>query len=78
MQGLRQPEQWAYDVVVDNDLDPSVIVERAARIVCVAGALTFDAYRHQLDHAGFANITVTSTHRFGEGLHSAIIRAIKA
>jgi hypothetical protein len=29
-------------------------------------------------NAGFANISVTSTHEFGEGLHSAIIRATKA
>jgi hypothetical protein len=66
------------DVVVDNDLDQAVILEQAERIGCVAGALTFDAYRQLLAGSGFANITVTSTHEFGEGLHSAIIRATKA
>ena len=66
------------DVVVDNDLDPAAILEQAARIGCVAGSLTFDTYQQQLTHAGFTNITVTSTHDFGEGLHSAIIRATKA
>jgi arsenite methyltransferase len=66
------------DVVVDNDLDPDVIREQAARIGCVAGALTFDAYRQQLTNAGFTGITLGSTHQFGEGLHSAIIRATKA
>ena len=65
------------DVVVDNDLGPDIILEQAKRIGCVAGALTFDAYQLQLTSAGFANITVTSTHEFGEGLHSAIIRATK-
>ena len=66
------------DVVVDNDLDPDVVAEQAARIGCVAGALTFDAYQQQLANAGFANMTVTSTHELGEGLHSARIRATKA
>ena len=66
------------DVVVDNDLDPATILEQAVRIGCVAGALTFDAYQQQLTSAGFGDITVMSTHEFGEGLHSAIIRATKA
>jgi ubiquinone/menaquinone biosynthesis C-methylase UbiE len=65
------------DVVVDNDLDPAVIVQQASRIGCVAGALTFDAYQQHLADAGFTNVTVTSTHAFGEGLHSAIVRATK-
>ena len=66
------------DVVVDNDLDPAVILEQATRIGCVAGALTFDAYQHQLADAGFADITSDRRHiEFGEGLHSAIIRATK-
>jgi arsenite methyltransferase len=66
------------DVVVDNGVETAVILEQAERIGCVAGALTFDAYQRLLASAGFANVTVTSTHEFGEGLHSAIIRATKA
>ena len=66
------------DVVVENDLDPAIILEQAARIGCVAGALTFDAYQRQLGEVGFSDISLTSTHEFGEGLHSAIIRATKA
>ena len=66
------------DVVVNNDLDPALILEHAKRIGCVAGALTFDAYQQHLTNAGFANITVTATHEFGDGLHSAIIRATRA
>ncbi|MBK5331393.1 MAG: arsenite methyltransferase [Ilumatobacteraceae bacterium] len=65
------------DVVVDDDLDPDIILEQATRIGCIAGALTFSAYRQQLADAGFANIALTSTHDFGVGLHSAIIRATK-
>ena len=66
------------DVVVDNDLDPAMVLEQAARIGCVAGTLTFDAYRQQLADAGFSDITVTSTHEFGDGLNSANIRATKS
>jgi arsenite methyltransferase len=65
------------DVVVDNDLDQATIIEQAARIGCVAGALTFEVYEQELSNAGFANVSVTATHGFGEGLHSAIIRATK-
>ena len=65
------------DVVVDDDLDPTVVLEQAARIGCVAGALTFDEYRQHLATAGFADITLTSTHDYSEGVHSAIIRAAK-
>ena len=65
------------DVVVENDLDPATILEQAARIGCVAGALTFDAYQRQLGEVGFSDISLTSTYEFGEGLHSAIIRATR-
>ena len=65
------------DVVADNQLDPAAILESAARVGCLAGALTFDAYQQQLAAVGFAHITVSSTHDYGQGIHSAIIRATK-
>jgi SAM-dependent methyltransferase len=65
------------DVVAENDLTPAVILERATRVGCLAGALTFDQYRHLLGAAGFADIVITSTFEFGEGIHSAIVRATK-
>ena len=65
------------DVVADNDLEPAVIFGRAARVGCIAGALTFDDYRSQLSAAGFADISIGSTHDYGDGIHSAIIRATK-
>jgi arsenite methyltransferase len=63
------------DVVADNHLEPTVILERATRVGCVAGALTFDEYEHELRHAGFTNISVTSTYEYEDGIHSAIVRA---
>jgi hypothetical protein len=35
-------------------------------------------YGDQLAHAGFINIAIEPTHEFGDGIHSAIIRAVKA
>ncbi|MEY2417035.1 MAG: arsenite methyltransferase [Ilumatobacteraceae bacterium] len=65
------------DVVADNHLAPADILERATRVGCLAGALTFDEYQHQLSHAGFGDISVTSTYEYGAGIHSAIVRATK-
>jgi SAM-dependent methyltransferase len=65
------------DVVAENNLTPPVILERATRVGCLAGALTFDEYGHLLSAAGFAEITITSTFEFDEGIHSAIVRATK-
>lgn len=65
------------DVVADNSLEPAVILERANRVGCVAGALTFDEYERQLRHAGFSDISVSATYEYGAGIHSAIVRATK-
>ena len=65
------------DVVADNHLATAYIVKRAARVGCLAGAMTFDDYQCQLRHAGFADITIASTQEYGDGIHSAIIRATK-
>ena len=65
------------DVVADNNLDAGIIVERASRVGCLAGALTFDDYHHQLAHVGLVDIVITATFEYGAGIHSAIIRATK-
>jgi arsenite methyltransferase len=65
------------DVVSDNDLEPGVALERASRVGCLAGALTFDAYQHQLDDAGFTDVSITPTFEYGAGIHSATVRATK-
>ena len=43
----------------------------------VAGALSFTEYRDGLAQAGFADISITPTHEVADGMHSAIIQAIK-
>jgi L-amino acid N-acyltransferase YncA/2-polyprenyl-3-methyl-5-hydroxy-6-metoxy-1,4-benzoquinol methylase len=65
------------DVVADDHVSPadrSVIGDPAE---CVAGALSVGEYRAGLIAAGFAHIEITRTHQVRDGMHSAIIRAIK-
>ncbi len=44
---------------------------------CIAGALTFAEYRVLLEAAGFAEIDVDATHELTDGMHGAIVRAVK-
>jgi arsenite methyltransferase len=44
---------------------------------CIAGALSPSEYQAGLAAAGFEQVSVTSTHQVGDGLHSAIIKATK-
>jgi arsenite methyltransferase len=65
------------DVVAEDQLSPEDRAERGAWVGCIAGALTKAEYEVQLAAAGFADISVTFTHRVGDGLHSAIIKATR-
>ena len=51
---------------------------RAAGLLRVAGALSKGEYQAGLAAAGFEQVTVTFTHQVGDGLHSAIVRAVKS
>jgi arsenite methyltransferase len=65
------------DVVADDRLTPD---ERAARgdwVGCIAGALSRAEYVAGLTAAGFTDVTVTDTHEVADGMHSAIIKAIR-
>jgi L-amino acid N-acyltransferase YncA/2-polyprenyl-3-methyl-5-hydroxy-6-metoxy-1,4-benzoquinol methylase len=63
------------DIVVDaHDDDRMPAVGQAE---CVAGALSVAEYRDGLISAGFVGVEITRTHRLREGMHSAIIRAVK-
>ena len=65
------------DVVAEDQLSPTERVERGAWVGCIAGALTKSEYENGLVAAGFTDISVTFTHQVGDGLHSAVIKAIK-
>lgn len=65
------------DVVADDHLTPAERAERGSYVSCIAGALTFGEYREGLESAGFANVEITPTFEAADGMHSAIVRAVK-
>jgi arsenite methyltransferase len=65
------------DVVADDELSPAERGERGSYVGCIAGALSFAEYRAGLQAAGFADIYITATHEVADGLHAAIVRAVK-
>jgi arsenite methyltransferase len=65
------------DVVAEDQLSAEDRAERGAWVGCIAGALSKGEYEAHLAAAGFADISVSFTHRVGDGLHSAIIKATR-
>ncbi|MGW6910083.1 arsenite methyltransferase [Streptomyces sp. NPDC054940] len=65
------------DVVADDTLTPAQRGERGDYVGCIAGALSFAEYRAGLEAAGFTDVEVTPTHSVADGMHSAIVRAVK-
>jgi len=57
---------------------PAERAERGGPIGCIAGALSIAEYHDGLTEAGFTAISISPTHEAATGLHSAIIRAVKA
>src|SRR4030095_16899199 len=66
------------DVVAEDRLSPADRAERGAWVGCSAGALSRAEYAVGLAVAGFEQVSVVYTHQVGDGLYSAIIKAIKA
>ena len=65
------------DVVAEDQLSPGDRAERGAWVGCIAGALAKGEYEAGLAAAGFTQVSVTFSHQVGDGLHSAIVKAIK-
>jgi arsenite methyltransferase len=65
------------DILAEDHLTAAQQAERGAQVGCIAGAPSFTEYRDGLARAGFTGITITATHQVGDGVHSAIIRAVK-
>jgi arsenite methyltransferase len=63
------------DVVADPDMDDETRRDMAAWTGCIAGALTEDEFRRELEAAGFTEIEIRETHRVHDQAGSAIIRA---
>jgi arsenite methyltransferase len=65
------------DILAEDHLTPAQQAERGAQVGCIAGAPSVTEYRDGLARAGFTGISITATHEVGDGVHSAIIRAVK-
>jgi SAM-dependent methyltransferase len=65
------------DVVAEDRLAPEERAQRGSYVGCIAGALSKGEYEEGLREVGFADVSVRFTHRVADGMHSAIVQAIK-
>jgi arsenite methyltransferase len=65
------------DVVAEDRLTPEERAERGSYVGCIAGALSKGEYEAGLDAAGFEQVSVEFTHQVADGLHGAIVKAVK-
>jgi len=66
------------DVVAEDHLTPGERAERGSYVGCIAGALSKGEYEAGLEAAGFEQVSVEFTHRVADGMHGAIVKAVKA
>ena len=65
------------DVVCEDRLTPAERAERGTYVDCIAGALAVSEYRSGLEAAGLVDVSIECTHAVGDGIHAAIVRAVK-
>jgi len=63
------------DIVADAGMDEATRHDMAQWTGCIAGALTEEEFRRDLEGAGFIDVEVCETHRVHDQAGSAIIRA---
>ena len=65
------------DVVAEDRLSPEQRAERGSYVGCIAGALSKGEYEAGLEAAGFEQVSVEFTHEVADGMHGAIVKAVK-
>ena len=65
------------DVVAEDRLSVPERAERGSFVGCIAGALSKSEYEAGLEAAGFDHISVDFTHQVADGMHGAIVKAVK-
>jgi hypothetical protein len=65
------------DVVAEDHLTLADRAERGSYVGCIAGALSRGEYLDGLAAVGFVDAEVQYTHDATEGMHAAIIRAVR-
>jgi arsenite methyltransferase len=66
------------DVVAEDRLSASDRAERGSHVGCVAGALSKGEYEVGLEEAGFQRVSVEFTHEVADGMHGAIVSAVRS
>jgi len=66
------------DIVAEDRLTSAERAERGSYAGCIAGALSFAEFRAGLEAAGLTDVSITATHAVGDGMHSALARAVKS
>jgi SAM-dependent methyltransferase len=66
------------DIVAEDRLGPQERAARGSYVGCIAGALSRSEYVAGLEAAGFEDVSVEFTHEVADGMHGAIVKAIKA
>ena len=65
------------DVVAEDHLSQDDRAERGSYVGCIAGALSKTEYEQGLAAAGLDEVTVEFTHQVADGMHGAIVKAVK-
>jgi len=65
------------DVVAEDHLTADERAARGSYVGCIAGALSKSEYTAGLEAAGFEQVSVEFTHEVADGMHGAIIKAVK-
>jgi arsenite methyltransferase len=66
------------DIVAEDHLSPAERAERVSYVGCIAGALSESEYAAGLEAAGFEDVSVELTHEVADGMHGAIVKAVKS
>ncbi|HWO15136.1 MAG TPA: arsenite methyltransferase [Solirubrobacterales bacterium] len=65
------------DIVAQDHLTAKQRGERGSYVGCIAGALSRSEYVAGLEAAGFEDVSVEFTHEVADGMHGAIVKAVK-
>jgi SAM-dependent methyltransferase len=65
------------DVVAEDRLSPEERAARGSYVGCIAGALSKSEYERGLRAAGFDEVSVQFTHQVADGMHAAVVKAVR-
>jgi arsenite methyltransferase len=65
------------DVVAEDRLSSTERAKRGSYVGCIAGALSVGEYRTGLEAAGLESVSIDLTHEVADGMHAAIVKAVK-